>query len=109
MDNGSKLGTFIEMDFLVSGQGNETVSNSYSPRLRHAFITYDKWLFGQTWMTFFNVGALPENLDFVGPTEATIFGRQPMIRYTSGGLQLALGKPRNNHHSLRWWWAHRGG
>jgi len=93
LDNGSKLGTFIEMDFLTSGQGNELVSNSYSPRLRHAFITYDKWLFGQTWMTFFNVGALPENLDFVGPTESTIFGRQPMIRYTSGGLQLAVENP----------------
>jgi hypothetical protein len=93
LDNGSKLGTFIEMDFLLSGQGNELVSNSYSPRLRHAFITYDKWLFGQTWMTFFNVGALPENLDFVGPTESTIFGRQPMIRYTSGGLQLAVENP----------------
>jgi len=93
LDNGSKLGTFIEMDFLTSAQGNELVSNSYSPRLRHAFITYDKWLFGQTWMTFFNVGALPENLDFVGPTESTIFGRQPMIRYTSGGLQLAVENP----------------
>jgi hypothetical protein len=93
LDNGSKLGTFIEMDFLASAQGNEIISNSYSPRLRHAFITYDKWLFGQTWMTFFNVGALPENLDFVGPTESTIFGRQAMIRYTSGGLQLALENP----------------
>jgi len=93
LDNGSKLGTFVEMDFLSSGQGNEIISNSYSPRLRHAFVTYDKWLFGQTWMTFFNVGALPENLDFVGPTEATIFGRQAMIRYTSGGLQLALENP----------------
>ncbi len=93
LDNGSKLGTFIEMDFLLSGQGNELVSNSYSPRIRHAFVTYDKWLFGQTWMTFFNVGALPENLDFVGPAESTLFGRQAMIRYTSGGLQLAVENP----------------
>ena len=90
LDNGAKLGTFIEMDFLLSGAGDERISNSYNPRLRHAFFTYDKWLFGQTWMTFFNVGALPENLDFVGPAESTIFGRQVMIRYTSGGLQLAL-------------------
>ena len=93
LDNGSKLGTFIEMDFLLSGQGNERVSGSYSPRLRHAFLTYNNWLFGQTWMTFFNVGALPENLDFVGPAESTIFGRQAMIRYTTGNWQFAIENP----------------
>lgn len=93
LDNGDKLGTFIEMDFLLSGQGNERVSGSYSPRLRHAFVTYNKWLFGQTWMTFFNVGALPENLDFVGPAESTIFGRQAMIRYTNGPWQFAVENP----------------
>lgn len=93
LDNGAKLGAFIEMDFLLSGQGDERVSNSYSPRLRHAFLTYNKWLFGQTWMTFFNVGALPENLDFVGPAESTIFGRQTMIRYTSGPWQFAIENP----------------
>jgi len=90
LDSGAKLGTFIEMDFLLSGHGDERISNSYNPRLRHAFLTYNNWLFGQTWMTFFNVGALPENLDFVGPAESTIFGRQPMIRYTNGPWQVAL-------------------
>ena len=93
LDNGAKIGTFLEMDFMLSSQGNERVSNSFAPRIRHAFVTYNKWLVGQTWMTFFNVGALPENLDFVGPAESTIFGRQPMIRYTSGGLQLAAENP----------------
>lgn len=93
LDNGAKLGTFIEMDFLATGTGNERVSNSYAPRLRHAFVTYNNWLFGQTWMTFFNVGALPENLDFVGPAESTIFGRQAMIRYTSGNWQFAIENP----------------
>jgi hypothetical protein len=93
LDNGSKLGTFIEMDFLLAPGGDERISNSYQPRLRHAFVTYDKWLFGQTWMTFFNVGALPENLDFVGPAESTIFGRQAMIRYTSGNWQMAIENP----------------
>ena len=93
LDNGAKMTTFVEMDFLASGKGNERVSNSYSPRLRHAFFTYNKWLFGQTWMTFFNVGALPENLDFVGPAESTIFGRQTMVRYTSGSWQFAAENP----------------
>ena len=93
LDNGAKLGAFLEMDFQLSGQGDERISNSWSPRLRHAFLTYNNWLVGQTWMTFFNVGALPENLDFVGPAEATVFGRQPMIRYTNGGWQFAVENP----------------
>jgi hypothetical protein len=93
LDNGAKLGTFFEMDFQLSGQGDERISNSYSPRVRHAFLTYNKWLVGQTWMTFFNVGALPENLDFVGPAESTLFGRQAMIRYTNGPWQFAAENP----------------
>lgn len=93
LDNGAKIGTFLEMDFQLPAGGNERVSNSFAPRIRHAFVTYNKWLVGQTWMTFFNVGALPENLDFVGPAESTIFGRQPMIRYTSGPWQFALENP----------------
>jgi hypothetical protein len=93
LDNGAKMRTFFEMDFQLSGQGDERISNSYSPRVRHAFFTYNKWLFGQTWMTFFNVGALPENLDFVGPAESTLFGRQAMIRYTSGNWQFAAENP----------------
>ena len=93
LDNGAKMTTFLEMDFLLSGQGDERVSNSFAPRLRHAFFTYNKWLFGQTWMTFFNVGALPENLDFIGPAESTIFGRQTMIRYSNGPWQFAIENP----------------
>ena len=93
LDNGAKMTTMIEFDFLATNDGNERVSNSYSPRMRHAFFTYNKWLFGQTWMTFFNVGALPENLDFVGPAESTIFGRQTMVRYTSGNWQFAAENP----------------
>jgi len=93
LDNGAKLGTFFEFDFMLSSQGDERISNSYAPRVRHAFLTYNKCLFGQTWMTFFNVGALPENLDFVGPAESTIFGRQAQIRYTSGNWQIAFENP----------------
>ena len=93
LDNGDKLGTFLEMDFHNSAQGNEILSNSWSPRIRHAFFTYNNWLIGQTWWTFFNVGALPENLDFIGPAESTVFGRQPMIRYTKGNFQFAVENP----------------
>ena len=83
----------IELDFMVTPDGDERVSNSYQPRLRQAFISYDNWLFGQTWSTFQNVGALPDSLDFIGTTPGTVFQRQPMIRYIKGGLMLALEQP----------------
>ena len=90
---GDKITAFVEMDFLIHGDGNEVVSNSYSPRLRHAFIKYNKWTFGQTWSTFMDVSVLPEALDFVGPAESTTFIRQAMVRYTSGNLELAAENP----------------
>lgn len=91
------LSSRIELDFVLSGQGDERISNSWSSRLRHAFVKWEyepgSSLFaGQSWSTFFNVGALPNLLDFVGPA-GTIFVRQPQIRWTSGGLQLAVENP----------------
>ncbi len=91
--DGHTLSTFIEMDFIVGDTANEGVSNSHRPRLRHAFIKYDKWLLGQTWSTFQNLGALPETADFIGNTEFGIFVRQPQIRYTSGSWQFAIENP----------------
>lgn len=90
---GDKITAYFEMDFLTHTDGNEVVSNSYSPRLRHAFIKYNKWTFGQTWSTFMDVSVLPEALDFVGPAESTTFIRQGQIRYTSGNLELAVENP----------------
>jgi hypothetical protein len=90
---GDKVTAFIEMDFLTHGDGNEVVSNSYSPRLRHAFVKYNNWTFGQTWSTFMDVTVLPEALDFVGPAESTTFIRQSMVRYTNGNLELAVENP----------------
>ena len=90
---GDTILAFIEMDFFTHGDGNEVVSNSYSPRIRHAFIKYNKWTFGQTWSTFQDVGALPEALDFVGPAESTTFIRQSMVRYTTGNLEVAVENP----------------
>jgi len=83
---------FIEMDF-YGGGGNEIISNSSHPRLRHAFIKYKNILVGQTWTTFMNTSALAESADFGGPLNASAFIRQGQIRYTNGGLQLALENP----------------
>ena len=88
-----KLNSHIELDFNVTGGGDERISNSFTPRLRQAFITYDNWLFGQAWSTFQNVGALPDSLDFIGVTPGTVFDRQPMIRWSKNGWQIALEQP----------------
>lgn len=87
---------FIEIDFYgegSSGGGNELISNSSKPRLRHAFIQYKNALIGQTWTTFQNTSALAETADFAGPIVASAFIRQGQIRYTYGGLQIAIENP----------------
>ncbi|KCZ52656.1 DcaP family trimeric outer membrane transporter [Hyphomonas pacifica] len=87
------LSAHIEMDFLGSGQGNELVSNSYSPRLRRAFMTYGNWLVGQEWSTFQNTSAIPESASFLILPDGMIFVRQPQIRYTSGNWMFAVENP----------------
>jgi len=93
LDSGDNVSTFLEMDFFLGSGGDERVSNSYNPRLRHAYVRYNDWLFGQTWSTFQDVGALPENLDFIGPAESTTFVRQAQVRYTSGAWEFAVENP----------------
>jgi hypothetical protein len=83
---------FIEMDF-YGGGGNEKLTNSRHPRLRHAFIKYKKWTVGQTWSTFINTSALAEAADFAGPLVASGFIRQDLVRYTTGNFQVAIENP----------------
>jgi hypothetical protein len=90
--NGKNLRAFVEMDFLLSGMGDERVSNSYNPRLRHFFLEYDKILVGQTWSTFMVV-VLPDELDFLGAPEGVVFVRQPQARLTLGDWQFAVENP----------------
>ncbi|MEZ5681675.1 MAG: DcaP family trimeric outer membrane transporter [Erythrobacter sp.] len=88
------VGTHLEMDFLVTAGGDQRVSNSYVPRLRQAFITYDGWTFGQAWSNFQNVAALPDSVDFVGTMPGTVFVRQPLIRYKSkSGFSVSVENP----------------
>jgi hypothetical protein len=107
-----KVSSHIELDFILSGQGDERISNSWSSRVRHAFLKWDysensSIMAGQSWSTFFNVGALPDNLDFVGPV-GTIFVRQPQIRWTMGGLQLAVENAATRLNGVDWDNDHEG-
>lgn len=91
---GKTLGGLVELDFMVTDGGDERVSNSYVPRMRQAFITYDGWTFGQAWSTFQNVGTLPDSVDFVGTMPGTVFVRQPMVRKQfRNGISIALEQP----------------
>ncbi|WJG08831.1 DcaP family trimeric outer membrane transporter [Aliiglaciecola sp. LCG003] len=93
LDNNETVTAVIELDFHATPDGNERVSNSYEPRVRHAFIKYNNWLIGQTWSTFQDVRTLPETLDFIGTTDGTIFVRQAMVKYSSGGFEVSLENP----------------
>lgn len=88
--DGNEITSFIQLDFLTTPFGNERVSNSFSPRLRHAFFTYNDFLIGQTWNTFMDVPALAESVTFLGASGSTSFGRQPQIRYSPGNFAIAL-------------------
>lgn len=87
---------YVETDFQTAAgtQGSERTTNGYNLALRRAYVQFDNLTVGQDWSTFQNVAVLPESTDFVGPTEGTVFVRQPLIRLTKAlsktvSLQLA--------------------
>ena len=73
--------SYIEMDFYLSATGDENISNSFNPRLRHAYFKDGNWLFGQSWSNFMILSSLSEQLDF-GGFAGQVFVRQPGIRFT---------------------------
>ena len=83
---------FIEMDFWGGG-GNQIVSNSAHPRIRHAFVKYKDLTVGQTWSTFMNTSAIPESADFAGATTGLVFIRQGQVRYNMGNFQVSVENP----------------
>lgn len=70
---------FLELDFFSRDAGDERVTNSYTPRLRHGYGEWDGWTFGQTYTTFMNVSAFPELNDDGIPAGAVLV-RQPLVR-----------------------------
>ncbi|PKP84066.1 MAG: hypothetical protein CVT80_10265 [Alphaproteobacteria bacterium HGW-Alphaproteobacteria-2] len=81
---------FFEVDFFGS-PGNQAISNSNNPRMRHAFVEWNGWLAGQTWTLFMPLAESPGTVDFGGPV-GTPFIRQAGLRYTgkSGNLTYSL-------------------
>jgi hypothetical protein len=83
--SGHTVKGYLETDFQTSPgtQGSQRTTNGYNLALRRAYMTFDKWTFGQDWTTFQYTGALPESTDYVGGAEGTVFVRQPQIRYST--------------------------
>ena len=93
---GHKTRAYLEFDLFGGGSnnlGNQASTNTHALTLRQAYVSWDKWLAGQTWSNFQDVAALPDAVDFVGPTEGTTFVRQAQLRYTSGPFSVALENP----------------
>lgn len=91
--NGGLLSSRLEVDLYGSSLGDERATNTYGVQVRHAYIQYRQWLVGQTWSNFMDVAALPETADFIGPTDGTIFVRQPMVRYSLGNWSFSAENP----------------
>lgn len=93
LDSGDKLRGYLEFDLFGSALGNETATNTYGLAIRHAFVSWNNWLAGQTWSNFQDVAALPDAVDFIGPTEGTVFVRQAQLRYSNGPWVVSLENP----------------
>ena len=101
---GHKTRAYLEFDLFGGGSsnlGNQASTNTHALTLRQAYVSWDKWLAGQTWSNFQDVAALPDAVDFVGPTEGTTFVRQAQLRYTSGPFSVALENPQTVVGSYR--------
>ena len=96
-EGGDKLKAYIEADMYGGGSnafaGNEVITNTYALTLRQAYVSWNNWLAGQTWSNFQDVAALPDTVDFTGPSEGTIFSRQAQLRYTRGPWSFSLENP----------------
>ena len=95
LDDGVLLKTTFEGDFFGGG-GNESLSNSSSFRIRHAFGEYKtpsgSLLIGQTWTNFGDFFYAPV-VDFSGPAGQN-FVRQGQIRYTlPSGISVSIENP----------------
>ena len=75
----AKVGGKVELDFASNDN-----SKSENLRIRHAYLTYNDWLFGQTTSNFLSNHA-PEMIDF-GTNAGGGTARVPQVRY---GFKLA--------------------
>lgn len=100
LESGDKLKGYLEFDLFGGGNinGNEVATNTYGLSMRQAYVNWTRKdgsqvLAGQTWSNFQDVASLPDAVDFVGPTEGTVFVRQAQVRYTKGAWSFSVENP----------------
>ncbi|GAB3746042.1 DcaP family trimeric outer membrane transporter [Lysobacter olei] len=105
LESGDKLKSYFEFDLFGGGStaftGNEVATNTYAVTLRHAYVSWNNWLAGQTWSNFQDAAALPDAVDFLGPTEGTVFVRQAQVRYTKGPWSFSVENPETVYTPFR--------
>ena len=72
---GADVGGKVEVDFSQSDTKNDG-----GIRIRHAYLTYNNWLVGQTTSNFLSGSSVPEMIDFSSPLGIGT-KRTPMVRY----------------------------
>lgn len=100
LDSGDKLKGYLEFDLFGGGSinGNETSTNTYGLSMRQAYVSWTRpngaqVMAGQAWSNFQDTASLPDAVDFVGPTEGTVFVRQAQVRYTKGPWSVSIENP----------------
>ena len=96
---GKNTTALVEGDFFSSSKGE----NIYF-RLRHAYLTFDQFVIGQTWTNFGDVNASPNTLDLEGPNSMPA-SRVAQIRWRTQvsknwNILLALEEPRADYTPL---------
>ena len=86
----------IEVDFLGA---NDAL------RIRHAYLTYNQWLIGQTWSNFAIPDYMPESIDALGYVGGAV-KRDPQVRYTqkfnpNSNLVIALEDTKDSSSHMR--------
>ena len=75
--SGGKVSALFEWElFGVGGDAGQT-----TPRLRHAWATWNNIGAGQTWSNFMDADVFPNTIDYWGPT-GMVFYRNKQLRYT---------------------------
>jgi hypothetical protein len=96
---GRNTSALVEGDFFSSSRGE----NIYF-RLRHAYLTFDQFVIGQTWTNFGDVSASPNTLDLEGPNSMPA-SRVAQIRWRTQvskdwNILLALEEPKADYTPL---------
>jgi len=93
LEDGTPLRAYLELDLFGSALGTEMATNTYGVTVRHAWASWGRWMVGQNWSNFQDPASLIDSIDLIGATDATVFVRQPQLRYTQGAWSLALENP----------------